>query len=70
MILLATLATTHGSIMSLKLGKVTTSVMSSAEAAKRVLQIHDHFLSDRKIPYAMKGPNHDHFSFPFIPVSQ
>jgi len=56
--------------MSLKLGKVTTSVMSSAEAAKRVLQIHDHFLSDRKIPYAMKGPNHDHFSFPFIPVSQ
>ncbi|QCD89243.1 geraniol 8-hydroxylase-like [Vigna unguiculata] len=67
---LATLAKTHGSIMSLKLGQVTTIVMSSAEAAKGVLQIHDHFLSNRKIPDAMKGANHDHFSLPFIPVSQ
>lgn len=67
---LATLANIHGSIMSLKLGQETTIVMSSAEAAKGVLQIHDHFLSNRKVPDAMRGASHDHFSLPFMPVSQ
>ena len=52
---LATLAEIHGPIMSLKLGQVTTVVMSSAETAKAVLQSHDQFLSNRKIPDAMKG---------------
>ncbi|CAJ1932945.1 unnamed protein product [Sphenostylis stenocarpa] len=66
---LANLAKIHGPIMSLKLGQITTIVMSSAETAKGVLQIHDHFLSNRKIPDAMKGANHDQFSLPFIPVS-
>jgi len=66
---LATMAKAHGSIMSLKLGQVTTIVMSSAETAKGVLQIHDNFLSNRKIPDAMRGANHDQFSLAFIPVS-
>ncbi|ESW25078.1 hypothetical protein PHAVU_003G005500 [Phaseolus vulgaris] len=66
---LATLAKTHGSIMTLKLGQVTTIVMSSAETAKGVLQTHDQFLSNRKVPDAMRGANHHQFSFSFIPVS-
>lgn len=66
---MATLAKTHGPIMSLKLGQVTTIVMSSDETAKGVLQIHDQFLSNRKIPDAMKGANHDQYSLPFIPIS-
>ncbi|TKY69098.1 Geraniol 8-hydroxylase [Spatholobus suberectus] len=66
---LATLAKTYGPIMSLKLGQITTIVMSSAEMAKGVLQIHDQFMSNRKIPDAMKGANHDQYSLPFIPVS-
>jgi len=66
---LATLAKTHGSIMTLKLGQITTIVMSSAETAKGVLQTHDQFLSNRKVPDAMKAANHHQFSLPFIPVS-
>ncbi|KAJ1427618.1 Cytochrome P450 [Sesbania bispinosa] len=66
---LARLAKIHGPIMSLKLGQVTTIVMSSSETAKQVLQIHDQFLSNRKIPDAMKGAGHDQYCLPFIPVS-
>ncbi|KAK7310411.1 hypothetical protein RJT34_07915 [Clitoria ternatea] len=66
---LANLAKVHGPIMSLKLGQITTIVMSSAETAKGVLQIHDQLLSNRKIPDAMKGANHDQYSLPFIRVS-
>ncbi|KAL2347636.1 hypothetical protein Fmac_001636 [Flemingia macrophylla] len=54
---LATLASTLGPIMSLKLGQITTIVMSSVEMAKEVLQIHDQFLSNRMIPDAMKDAN-------------
>nr|KYP69463.1 Cytochrome P450 76C4 [Cajanus cajan] len=66
---LASLANTYGPIMSLKLGQITTIVMSSVEMAKEVLLIHDQFLSNRKIPDAMKGANHDEYGLPFIPVS-
>ncbi|KAK7308404.1 hypothetical protein VNO77_42008 [Canavalia gladiata] len=66
---LAKLAKIHGPIMSLKLGQVTTVVMSSAEMAKGVLQTHDQFMSNRKIPNAMAGANHDQYSLPFIPIS-
>ncbi|KAL2339404.1 hypothetical protein Fmac_007344 [Flemingia macrophylla] len=67
---LATLANTLGPIMSLKLGQITTIVMSSAEMAKEVLQIHDQFLSNRIIPDTVKGANHDQYSLSFLPVSQ
>ncbi|MED6152832.1 hypothetical protein PIB30_095808 [Stylosanthes scabra] len=66
---LATLAKIHGPIMRLKLGQITTVVMSSAETAKSALQIHDQHLSNRKIPDAMKGAGHDAYSLPFMPVS-
>ncbi|MED6118791.1 hypothetical protein PIB30_005927 [Stylosanthes scabra] len=66
---LAKLSKIHGPIMRLKLGHVTTVVMSSAETAKSALQIHDQHLSNRKIPDAMKGAGHDAYSLPFMPVS-
>nr|POE92034.1 geraniol 8-hydroxylase [Quercus suber] len=66
---LANLAKVHGPIMRLKLGQVTTIVISSAAMAKEVLQTHDQLLSNRWIPDAFHGCRHDEFSLPLIPVS-
>ncbi|KAK9983673.1 hypothetical protein SO802_033198 [Lithocarpus litseifolius] len=66
---LAKLSEVHGPIMSLKLGQVTTVVISSADMAKEVLQIHDQHLSNRTIPDALRAHRHDEFSLPWIPVS-
>nr|KYP69460.1 Cytochrome P450 76C4 [Cajanus cajan] len=66
---LAYLANTYGPIMSLKLGQITTIVMSSIEMAKEVFLMHDQFLLNSKIPDVMKGANHDEYNLPFIPVS-
>ncbi|XP_054824027.1 geraniol 8-hydroxylase-like [Prosopis cineraria] len=66
---LATLAAIHGPIMSLKLGLMTTIIVSSAEIAKQVLQTHDHLLSNRTIPHAITGQNHHEFSLPFMPTT-
>uniref|UniRef100_A0A2N9EJQ7 Geraniol 10-hydroxylase n=1 Tax=Fagus sylvatica TaxID=28930 RepID=A0A2N9EJQ7_FAGSY len=66
---LAKLAKTHGPIMSLKLGQVTTIVISSAAMSKEILQTHDQLLSNRTIPDALRAHKHDEFSLPFIPVS-
>ncbi|XP_030945627.1 geraniol 8-hydroxylase-like [Quercus lobata] len=66
---LAKLSEVHGPIMSLKLGQVTTVVISSAAMAKEVLQIHDQHLSNRTIPDAIRAKRHDEFSLPWIPVS-
>ncbi|KAM3740859.1 hypothetical protein ACB098_08G131300 [Castanea mollissima] len=66
---LANLAKVHGPIMRLKLGQVTTIVISSAAMAKEVLQTHDQLLSDRWIADAFHGCRHDEFSLPLIPVS-
>jgi hypothetical protein len=66
---LTKLAKTHGAIMSLKLGKVTTIVISSADIAKEILQTHDRFLANRTIPDALRVYNSDEFSLPWIPIS-
>ncbi|OIW17355.1 hypothetical protein TanjilG_22467 [Lupinus angustifolius] len=66
---MANLAKIHGPIMSLKLGQITTIVMSSPDTAKGVLQTNDQFMSNRKIPDSMKAANHDQYSIPFMPVS-
>ncbi|KAJ7952414.1 putative Cytochrome P450 [Quillaja saponaria] len=66
---LAKLAKIHGPIISLKLGRITTIVVSSAEMAKQVLQTHDQFLSNRTIPASFAALKHDQYSLPLIPVS-
>ncbi|XP_028762746.1 geraniol 8-hydroxylase-like [Neltuma alba] len=63
---LSKLAEIHGPIMSLKLGQMTTIIVSSVEMAKQVLQTRDHLLSNRSVPHAMTGQNHHEFSLPFM----
>ncbi|KAG6651422.1 geraniol 8-hydroxylase-like [Carya illinoinensis] len=66
---LAKLAQIHGPIMSLKLGQVTTIIISSAEMAKEVLQTHDQLLSNRTIPDTVRAHKQDEFGLPWIPIS-
>ncbi|CAI8602335.1 unnamed protein product [Vicia faba] len=66
--LLAKLSKIYGPIMRLKLGQITTFVISSPEIAQQVLQTHDLFLSDRTIPQAVAVLDHQHFSLPFMPA--
>ncbi|KAK1423386.1 hypothetical protein QVD17_18688 [Tagetes erecta] len=65
---LAKLAKTHGPIMSLKLGHITTLVISSVDAAKEVLQKQDLAFSDRYVPDALHACNHSQYSVAWIPV--
>ncbi|XP_061338645.1 geraniol 8-hydroxylase-like [Gastrolobium bilobum] len=66
---MAKLAKIHGPVMSLKLGQITTVVISSAEMAKEVLLTNDQFLSNRTIPQSVSVLNHQHYSLAFIPIS-
>ena len=66
---LAKLAMTHGPLMSLKLGQITTVVISSATMAKEVLQTHDQLLSNRSIPDAIQAHKQHELGLPWIPVS-
>ncbi|CAK9323587.1 unnamed protein product, partial [Citrullus colocynthis] len=66
---LTAMAKVHGPIMSLKLGRVTTVVVSSSAMAKEVLQTNDQFLCNRAIPDALKAHGHDETGFAWISVS-
>ncbi|KAH7853026.1 hypothetical protein Vadar_032270 [Vaccinium darrowii] len=66
---LAELAKTHGPIMSLKLGQITTVVISSSALAKEVLQKQDLAFSTRFIPNAIHAHDHYKNSVAFLPVS-
>lgn len=66
---LAKLAKIYGSIMSLKLGQVTTIVISSESTAKQVLQIHDSSCCNRSVPDALLAHRHDDFSMAWLPAS-
>lgn len=59
----ADLARLHGPVMSLKLGSITTVVISSPAAAREVLQKHDHVLSGRPFPDAARACDHHIHSF-------
>jgi len=55
--------------MSLKLGQITTIVVSSPNMAKEILQTHDQFLSNKVIPNAVQVHDHHKYSMTFLPVS-
>ncbi|XP_061992387.1 geraniol 8-hydroxylase-like [Rosa rugosa] len=56
----------YGPIMSLKLGQLTTIVVSSSTMAKEILQTHDQLFCNRTILDAMRAAAD---SLPFMPVS-
>ncbi|KAK2650504.1 hypothetical protein Ddye_017993 [Dipteronia dyeriana] len=66
---LANLSKTYGPIMSLKLGSITTIVMSSPQVAKEALQKHDQALSSRTIPDGARNLDHHKHSVAWLPVS-
>nr|AQW38831.1 geraniol 10-hydroxylase-like protein [Nothapodytes nimmoniana]QNS29947.1 cytochrome P450 [Nothapodytes nimmoniana] len=65
----AELSKIHGPIMSLKLGYVTTIVISSSSIAKEVLQKQDLAFSSRSIPDALHAHNQYKFSVVWLPVA-
>ncbi|XP_050266149.1 geraniol 8-hydroxylase-like [Quercus robur] len=67
--MLAKLANTHGPLMSLKLGQITTVVISSAAMAREALQTHDQVFSNRTIPNCIHAHKHQEFGLPWMPVS-
>lgn len=66
---LSKLAQTHGDIMSLKLGQVTCIVITSASAARLVLQKHDMAFANRPVPDAMRACGHYQVSVVWRPLS-
>lgn len=65
---LANLAKIYGPIMSLKLGQISTIVISSSTMAKQVLKNQDQAFSTRFIPNALQAYNHSKFSVAWLPV--
>ncbi|EEF51039.1 cytochrome P450, putative [Ricinus communis] len=65
---LAKLAKIHGPLMSLKLGQITTVVISSSSLAKEVLQKHDLSFSNRTVVQAIQALDHHEASMPWLPV--
>ncbi|XP_049370017.1 geraniol 8-hydroxylase-like [Solanum verrucosum] len=65
---LANLAKIYGPIMSLKIGQITTIVISSSSMAKQVLKNHDLAFSTRFIPDALQAHNYSKFSAVWLPV--
>ncbi|KAG6784703.1 hypothetical protein POTOM_010403 [Populus tomentosa] len=64
---LAKLSQTYGPLMTLKLGRITTIVISSPNIAKEALQKHDQALSSRTIADALRG--HHENSILWLPAS-
>ncbi|KAM3357250.1 geraniol 8-hydroxylase-like [Capsicum galapagoense] len=65
---LANLAKTYGPVMSLKLGQLTTVVISSSSMAKQVLKNQDQTFSGRFVPNAVQVHNYCEYSVVWIPV--
>jgi geraniol 8-hydroxylase len=66
---LAQLAKIHGPVMTLKLGRITTVVFSSSEAAKEVLQKKDISFANRHIPDALTAHDQFKWSVIWLPVA-
>ncbi|OUZ99478.1 Cytochrome P450 [Macleaya cordata] len=59
----------YGPLMSLKLGSLTTIIVSSSTMAKEVLQKHDQSFSNRTVLDAVSALNHHESSMVWLPVS-
>ncbi|KAI9180752.1 hypothetical protein LWI28_007844 [Acer negundo] len=66
---LAELSKTYGPIMSLKVGSITTIVISSPQVAKEALQKRDQAVSSRTIPDGARSVDHHKHSIAWLPVS-
>ncbi|KAL8162519.1 hypothetical protein V2J09_014008 [Rumex salicifolius] len=55
--------------MTLKLGSITTIVVSSLDIARQVFQVHDKALSGRKVPVAARALDHHIYSIGWLPTS-
>ncbi|MCE0481879.1 hypothetical protein HAX54_040057 [Datura stramonium] len=66
---LAKLAEKYGPIISLRLGQITTVVISSSAVAKQVIQKQDLAFSSRTIPDAIYALDHYQFSVVWLPVT-
>ncbi|PSS30772.1 Geraniol 8-hydroxylase [Actinidia chinensis var. chinensis] len=66
---LAELAKVHGPIMTLKLGHITTVVISSAAVAREALQKQDLAFSNRSIPNALHAHDQYKYSVVWLPVA-
>uniref|UniRef100_A0A803KYZ2 Cytochrome P450 n=1 Tax=Chenopodium quinoa TaxID=63459 RepID=A0A803KYZ2_CHEQI len=65
----AKLSRIYGPIMSLKLGSLTTIVISSPEIAKEMFVKHDLDFSSRIVQDAVRALNHEKVSLVWLPVS-
>jgi len=65
---LTKLSKTYGPIMTLKLGTITTIVISSPQLAKQVLQENSHIFSNRTVSDAICALDHDKFSIGTLPT--
>ncbi|KAI6706078.1 hypothetical protein NL676_009040 [Syzygium grande] len=59
----------YGPVMTIKLGAITTIVISSPEAAKEALQKNDQHLCSRQIPDTAKATGHHDESVVWLPAS-
>nr|AJD87474.1 cytochrome P450 CYP76AD6 [Beta vulgaris]ALS88208.1 CYP76AD6 [Beta vulgaris] len=66
----ANLSKIHGPLISLKLGSVTTIVVSSASVAEEMFLKNDQALANRTIPDSVRAGDHDKLSMSWLPVSQ
>ncbi|KAI3967194.1 hypothetical protein MKX01_042779 [Papaver californicum] len=66
---LARLAEVYGPLMSLKLGSITTVVISSSTMAKEILQKHDQSISSRIVLDVIRIGDHHKSSMVWLPVS-
>ena len=66
---LAKLSKTYGPLMTLKLGSITTIVISSPNLAKEALQRHDQAFSSRSIPDMAHVFDHHKFSMGWLPTN-
>ncbi|KAK9758025.1 hypothetical protein RND81_01G201600 [Saponaria officinalis] len=64
----AELVKSYGPIMSLKLGTITTIVISSSDLTRKMFLNHDLALSSRTFPDAFRERNHDKLSMIWLPV--